>query len=234
MSVLRQLTVLTTNKCTASCSHCIMNSSPHRREKLSFKTISETIQKLLLREKKLDLIIFAGGEPTLLGEELLDSISFCSELGLKTRLVTNAFWAKNSLKAEENIDLFRQSGLMEINFSLDDYHLPFVKLDSIIHAWHASKNKGFTSVVIANCYGPRSLLKVDDICNFLGEEVCIFWDCNGKPVNNVNPSDDGTTYLISNSYLQRMGRGRGIEDTHVNFPQKQSDLKIPCPWAVTK
>ncbi|SJN59096.1 molybdenum cofactor biosynthesis protein A [Vibrio ruber DSM 16370] len=232
MSDINQLTILTTNRCTASCEHCLMNSSRQRREKLSLATICDTVDQLLSASRDFGQVIFAGGEPTLLRSELLDAIAYCHVKGLKTRIVTNASWASSRQTAEQMIESLREAGLAEINYSVDDYHLPFVPFERVANAWRASKNKGFESVVIANCYGPRSTITHEYICAQLGEDIATFWDDNGMPASLTNPAPDGTRYLLSNAHLQRLGRGADIPDTQVVFPKHQASLNIACPWAV--
>lgn len=209
-----------------------MNSSPHRREKLSYPKIRKVIDDLLAKSATLKLIIFAGGEPTLLKQDLLDSIAYCSARGLKTRLVTNASWAITRSTAERMIQSFREAGLDEINFSADDYHLPYIPLNNIAHAWKASKGKGFDSVVIANCYGADSTLTAEAIQAQLGEALPVFWDDEGYHAPIASASPDGTRYLLSNARLQRLGRGNSIPDSALIFPE-QGRLNLPCQWAVT-
>jgi len=209
-----------------------MNSSPERREKLSYPKIRKVIDDLLAKSSALGLVIFAGGEPTLLKQDLLDAIAYCGARGLKTRLVTNASWALTRSHAERMVQSLREAGLDEINFSADDYHLPYIPLHNIANAWKASKEKGFDSVVIANCYGLESTLTHEVIQNELGETLPVFWDDDGYHASPVPAAPDGTRYLLSNARLQRLGRGRSIPDSALVFPEQQR-LNLPCQWALT-
>jgi hypothetical protein len=234
MTLLRpqQLTVLTTSQCSAACAHCSMNSGPRRRDKLDFPKIRAAIDGLHAA-RPLDVVIFAGGEPTFLGEALLDSIAHADSLGINTRIVTNAFWAGTPAKAEAMITELRQAGLRELNISADDYHLPFIAFDNVVRAWRAAKGRGFGAVVIANCAGPRSQLTADEIMHRLGERLPVRFDDAGQSTPLPPASADGTIYLLSNSYLQRLGRARGVIDCADLFlPKDESALSGGCPWAV--
>src|SRR4051812_24027131 len=114
----QQLTVLGTSRCTAACAHCSMNSGPDRRERLSAETITRVIAELCVVQP-LRVVIFAGGEPTLLGEELLDAIAFASNRGILTRIVTNASWASSEARARRRLVSLREAGLHEVNISAD-------------------------------------------------------------------------------------------------------------------
>lgn len=228
----QQLTVLATSQCTAACDHCSMNSAPERRDRLSLKTFIDTVEELHARSP-LGVVIFAGGEPTLMGEMLLDAIAHADMLGIMTRIVTNASWAISDQKAEAKIRELRQAGLGELNISADDYHLPFIPFENVVRAWHAAKGKGFASVVIANCYGPNSLVTPRFVLDRIGEELPMRFDGNGASEPLPPPAADGTVYMMSNSYLQLLGRSHGrisVEDVFV--PDDGTALAGGCPWAV--
>jgi hypothetical protein len=234
MNALRpqQLTVLGTSQCSAKCAHCSMNSTPRRRDKLSFEQIRSAIDQLHERQA-LQVVIFAGGEPTFLGEALLDAIAHAESRGIGTRIVTNAFWATTSAKAEAMITDLRQAGLRELNISADDYHLPFIPFDNVVRAWQAAKGRGFGAVVIANCAGPQTTLTAQEIMRRLGESLPVRFDDAGQSAPLPEVSSDGTLYMISNSYLQRLGRARGVIGVaDLFFPSQEDALAGGCPWAV--
>ncbi|EAS2000373.1 radical SAM protein [Salmonella enterica] len=232
MQKINQLTILTTNKCTASCEHCSMGSSPNRKGRLSLSTIVNTIENLIAHENKPNSVIFAGGEPTLLRQILFDAIAFCSEHGINTRLVTNASWAKDEPKTIEMINNLRECGLSEINYSVDDYHVNFISFENVLRAWRHRKNMGFSTVAIANCYGKNTKMTSNYILDRINENIPIYWDDDGKYSHNNFLAEDGTNYFISNARLQRLGRGRNIPENDLIYPSKQSDLNIKCPWTV--
>jgi len=177
-------------------------------------------------------VVFAGGEPTELGEDLLDAIAHVNGLGIGTRVVTNASWATDAEQATLMITKFREAGLDEINFSADDFHLPFIPLQNVVNAWRASKGVGFRSVVIALSSGPGSKLGPHEMMEALGEEVPITYDDEGNLMQMPEPSADGTSYLIANNNIYRIGRGRKLREGYVSFPRSPSHLDRPCPWAV--
>lgn len=224
---MNKLAIMTTYECTASCAHCMMNSRPERNEKLSTAMICETVDKFLHEKVPLQLVVFTGGEATLLYSDLLDAIAFCSENGLKTRLITNAWWASSKEKADIMIDLLCEVGLSEINFSADDYHAQYIEFDYIKNAWHSSKCKGFDSVVIANMIGPKSYITDKFICEQLQEDVQKLWINKGR-LPNIYPAKDGTKYLIAMANIQRLGQGKNIPEDDVFYPKNSHELKSRC------
>jgi len=227
-----QLTVLTTSRCTARCGHCSVRSGPKRRDQLTFEDIRTAIDELH-EVNRLRVVIFAGGEPTLLGEDLLDAIAHADSLGITTRLVTNAFWARTRDTARAKLIELREAGLAELNISADDFHLPFIPFDRVENAWHASKGVGFLAVIIANSSGPRSLVTPDYIMQRLGEILPLRFDLDGNETPLADPGPDGTVYSLSNSNLQLLGRAHDtVSLDDIPYPTQQEVLAGGCPWAV--
>jgi MoaA/NifB/PqqE/SkfB family radical SAM enzyme len=226
------LTILTTNTCTASCGHCTVHSSPQRRGKLSLNTIVKVIDELH-SIGTLQVVVFAGGEPTLMKETLLDSIAHCDMLGITTRVVTNASWATTDYAAKKMIRKLREAGLAELNLSADDFHLPYISFENIKRAWKASKGQGFVNVAIANCAGPNSQITPDYIRQeFEEHDIEVRFDDDGVQTAPTAIRLDGTTYMLSNGLLQRIGRAREhVHDEDLYFP-RQADLDRGCPWAI--
>jgi len=234
MRKVQQLTVLTANQCTARCAHCSVNSGPERKEKLSFEVIRSAIDRLSQQGKLLS-VVFAGGEPTLLKEHLLNAIAYCDANDISTRIVTNASWATSAVSARRMVLQLREAGLRELNISADDYHLPFIPFERVQTAWTAAKGMGFVSVSIANCSGPRSVVTPEFIKARLGEDVAMRFDDEGRASSDpVIPSDDGTLYCLSNGTLMALGRGRNeLSEEDFHHPADQSILDTPCQWAIS-
>jgi Radical SAM superfamily len=236
MRVMRpfQLTILPTSQCTARCGHCSMNSGPERRgERLTFSQMRKAVDELHARSK-LRVVIFAGGEPTLLGDALLDAIAHCDSLGIITRIVTNAYWAKTEVRARSVLNELREAGLAELNISCDDYHLPYIPFACVENAWKASKGQGFWAVIIANCFGPGSTITPDYIRQKLGENLPLRFDDDGFQTPLGTPSADGTYYGLSNAQVQLLGRATKEVDPSVLVYRGEGEDRLAggCRWAL--
>jgi hypothetical protein len=226
-----QLTVLATAGCPAACGHCCMNSGPGRKEALRFEQIRSAVDQLRAIQP-LRVVVFAGGEPTLLGDDLLEAFAYISSLGIITRMVTNAYWAVSPERARAKVVAFREAGLRELNISADDYHLPFIPFERVENAWHASKGVGFDAVVIAACSGPKSRVTPEYVMKRLGENLPMRWDENGRPTYEFDASPDGTFYGISNALLGMLARAHDtLTFDDLAYPDDQARLNVPCPWA---
>ncbi|WP_127842369.1 radical SAM protein [Actinomyces wuliandei] len=136
-----ELAIATTDRCQARCAHCLMKSGPERTEELSLEEM-ESFISYLHEQHGLQLVVFTGGESTLLGDTLLEAIAFCSERGIGTRLVTNAIWAQDYDTARDYLVTLRECGLNELNISTDDFHLAWIPIDNVLRAWSAAKGLG--------------------------------------------------------------------------------------------
>jgi hypothetical protein len=232
------VTVLTTNKCTAQCRHCSMNAGPDRNDTLSWPQL-EKILTQLFAETKLTVVVFSGGESTMLGDDLLKALTLCKQHGVITRLVTNAFWATSPTAAHAKLKELRDAGLDELNISTDDYHLPYISLQKVRYAFDAARELNFMSLVLCNAYGPESWLTPERINKEFGEgsEMNRRFDANGARVDNERQVGK-TLVMLSNGVSMKLGRGvQGLDESEVLQHNAEQLDEIGeqiggCPWAV--
>lgn len=126
-----------TSRCLLSCGTCyIWKQETDFSKELSIERWIEAIRYLPdLLDKKIDIII-TGGEP-LLKENILDLISFCSHIGYKISLQTNAF-----LINEEFAKRLADTGLWRIGIS-------FYSLREEIHDFLRGKKGAYRKVLKA-------------------------------------------------------------------------------------
>ncbi len=226
-----QITVMTTSNCTARCGHCSVRSGPDRFDFLSLAGIVGPIDALIEDDHQIELVIFAGGEPTVLGDVLLEAIAEMSTRGVLTRVVTNGSWATSHAAARDTLIEFREAGLAEINISADDFHLPFIPLERVVTAWHASKGLGFQSVALAVSHSPRSRVTPEVVMAAIGERPALAYDADGRGLPLPEPGPDGTRYLLANHLIYRIGRGRRLPESWVTRSATEN-FDVPCPWAI--
>ncbi|GHV62254.1 hypothetical protein FACS1894195_3990 [Bacteroidia bacterium] len=97
--------------------------------------------------KSLRLLVLTGGEVFIYGYRLAELIQHASSKGLLTRVVSNAYWAKDYNSAFNKIKKLKEAGLNEINVSTGDDHLEFVPLTNIMNATLASLKQDLTVVI---------------------------------------------------------------------------------------
>ena len=160
------VTILTTYKCSAACKECCFQCTPKITVRLSYEEIESFILEAHSNFKdSLELCVFTGGECTLLGEDLFKAIELVKNLGMKSRIVTNASWAKTKKAADRMIDKLLDSGLNEINYSTGDNHQEWVPFESIINACEASCNRGLITVVSIESFADSTFSYEDFVNN---------------------------------------------------------------------
>lgn len=226
-----QLTVITTDNCNARCKHCVLCCSPGKKHSLTFKKIRDAVEQLE-SINPVTLVVFTGGEPTLLKNDLLEALAFCSERGILTRIVTNAHWAKDRKAAYSYLRTLRECGLDELNISTDDYHTPYIPFEYVKNAFHASKGLGFSSVVIANSHSKGDTVTPEYIENALGEKLIRLSDNDENKALPDKRSPDGTCYILSDSFLQRIGRAAELDDKYFQIETNEEKFMSNCRWVV--
>lgn len=114
------LHLLLTYQCTSECDHCFVWGSPAQ----SGVMLRADIRRIL--QQAVDLgtitgIFFEGGEPFLYYSSLLQAVRDVSELGFRTGIVTNGFWAVSEEDAFTALQPF--AGLIcDLAISCDLFH----------------------------------------------------------------------------------------------------------------
>lgn len=143
----KTLSLITTYKCTSACKDCCFQCNPKRPEMLHPIDMKKIIAESCRNFPTIQVVVFTGGECTLLDNDLEDLISYSHKKSLITRIVTNAHWAVTYEKAFEKLKKLKSAGLNEINYSTGDDHCKFVPLDYISNACRASLDLDMITIV---------------------------------------------------------------------------------------
>lgn len=142
--MIKSICFLTTYNCNARCSFC--ECGPKERDRLSLEDMTRLIDESLALGT-VGQVVFSGGEPTLLGEDLFTAIRYAHERKMLTRVVTNGFWGKSPEYALEFVDRLIDAGLSEINISVDDLHQKYVPFWRIKNAFLACYERQFPCLI---------------------------------------------------------------------------------------
>jgi len=108
-------------KCDSECDHCFVYSSPRARGTFTLHQIEKVFSELA-RIKTLERVYFEGGEPFLFYPLMLEGVRMAAEMGLKTGIVTNAYWATSPSDAELWLRPLHDLGLSDMSISDDAFH----------------------------------------------------------------------------------------------------------------
>ncbi|MFW6437467.1 MAG: radical SAM protein, partial [Armatimonadota bacterium] len=144
--MLDTLVLSVTYRCPIKCRYCGAECGPEQTDELSLDEMIELVEHVR-SYGQLELVVFTGGEPFLLGDDLRAVVEYCTGLDLKTRIVTNAYWAVTPERAREIVESYVDAGLSEINLSADDYHQEFLPVERIRFANEASSEAGLPCLI---------------------------------------------------------------------------------------
>ena len=138
---------LTTFKCTAACENCCFQCGPKIDKRMTLTEMKKYLDLCLKEYPSIKMLVFSGGECTLLKQDLLEMISYAYSKGLSTRIVTNGWWAKSYKIATEKIKILKEAGLNEINFSTGDDHQEWIPFRNVRNAAVAAYRNGLICAI---------------------------------------------------------------------------------------
>jgi hypothetical protein len=120
MIKLSGLHLLLTYQCTHECDHCFVWGSPNQSGVMGLEFIREALRQAQATGS-IEWIYFEGGEPFLYYPTMLRALQEAAELGFKTGIVSNGYWAIG--KQDAYAALQPLSGLVQdLSVSNDLFH----------------------------------------------------------------------------------------------------------------
>jgi Radical SAM superfamily len=149
----RILSLVTTHRCTAACDHCCFGCSPKVAKAIPVPRLHELIDEAAAIPS-FEMVGFTGGECFLLGKHLDALVARASGHGLRTRVVTNGYWAISPDAALRRVERLRTAGLNEVHLSTGMFHQRFVAVERVLFAARAAAEAGlWTTVWVEECKG---------------------------------------------------------------------------------
>lgn len=119
--MLKQIHILLTYGCTFECDHCFLYCSPR-----SVGTFTrDRIADVLAQAKEIgsvEWIYFEGGEPFLYYALMVEGLRLARNMGFKTGIVTNCYWATSEEDAEVWLRPLVELGIADFSVSDDSFH----------------------------------------------------------------------------------------------------------------
>ena len=183
MRGLQTLVFSVTNRCPARCQDCPIVYEEGPRHTLTVEEMIRIFDEVI-SWGTLKLVVFTGGEPFLLGDELRKIVAYVSSHNIFTRIVTNAYWATSNAVARRILEDFKEAGLTEINVSCDDYHQEFIPLEYIKYANEAACDVGLP-LLLAHRQKPGGRITMEYLSRYFGVDLKEFQIGKENPKNNV-------------------------------------------------
>jgi organic radical activating enzyme len=140
-----RLAINFTLTCNLACAHCIVESSPHRRERLTLAEVRSALDEGRKHGKK--HVTFSGGEVFLFPLDMCAAVACARDLGYVADVETNAFWARTEEMGRDRLAPFVEAGISGLSLSADAYHSRYFPVDRVINAARAGRSYGLLTEV---------------------------------------------------------------------------------------
>ncbi|MFB3893570.1 MAG: radical SAM protein [Phycisphaerae bacterium] len=119
--MLTGLHFLVTYACNFECDHCFLHCGPRAKGTFTSQQLADVLGQAV-GAGTIKGVSFEGGEPMLYYPLVLDAVGRAGRLGLKTDIVTNAYWATSQADAEIWLGPLAAAGLATLTISDDCLH----------------------------------------------------------------------------------------------------------------
>ena len=119
-------------KCTAECRHCRFNCTVNQDAEPDYET-PYNAAKQLNNSFGLDKVVVLGGEPSIFAAGTHELLRKINDLGISTRLETNANWALTMESAYDFLRPIKQSNT-SIMLSVDAFHAQYIPHTNNVNA----------------------------------------------------------------------------------------------------
>ncbi|MFQ5838093.1 MAG: radical SAM protein [Thermoplasmata archaeon] len=142
--MLTQVHFLLTYTCNFECDHCFVYSSPRAKGTFTLNQIRQVYDQLV-RLGAIEWVYFEGGEPFLFYPLMLEGIRVAHDMGFKTGIVTNGYWATSVKDAELWLGPLCDLGVSDLNISDDAFHYEDSEDNLASRALEAARGLGMPS-----------------------------------------------------------------------------------------
>ena len=130
-------------KCDSECDHCFLYSSPRAKGTFTLDQIKRVFNELAKIET-IEWVYFEGGEPFLFYPLMHEGIRIAHDMGFKTGIVTNAYWASSEGDAELWLKPLHELEVSDISISDDEFHYEDKETSPAKHALNAAGKLGIS------------------------------------------------------------------------------------------
>ena len=191
---------LLTYSCNFECDHCFVYSSPRAEGTFTLEQIRRVLAESV-KTGTVEWVYFEGGEPFLFYPLMVEGLRIAGDRGLKTGVVSNAYWAISDEDAELWLRPFCELGVSDVSVSDDAFHYPDEKYTPAKRAVAAAKRLG---------------LPVGSICI---EEPTVEMGADEQQEKGAPVIGGGAKF-----------RGRAVEKLIEGLPRRRWEELTECPY----
>ena len=112
---------LLTMNCNLECDHCFLYCGPNFEGTFTLKQL-RAVHDEMKKIGTIKMVYYEGGEPFLYYPLMVEGIKMSHEMGFKTGVVTNSYWAISEEDAEIWLKPLLDLGISDVSVSNDTFH----------------------------------------------------------------------------------------------------------------
>ena len=132
---------LLTYNCNFECDHCFLYCGPNAKGTFTIGKLRGVFDEIA-KIKTIEWIYFEGGEAFLYYPLMIEGLKIARDMGLKTGIVTNSYWALSDEDAELWLKPLHELGVSDLSISDDLFHCDDEKNSPAKCALSAGKKLG--------------------------------------------------------------------------------------------
>jgi len=152
---------LVTYRCTYTCDHCFVWSSPDVEVTMTLAQLRDAIDQAAA-SGQIDMVYFEGGEPTLAYPVVLEAAAYARDKGLEWGLVSNCYWATSVEDARVWLRPFKDLGIRDLSLSSYAYFVEDADEEHLRNAVLAAQELELPMLVLE--VGAPACLNVPGLC----------------------------------------------------------------------
>ena len=152
---------LVTYRCTYTCDHCFVWSSPDVEATMTPAQLRDAIDQAAA-SGQIEMVYFEGGEPTLVYPVVLEAARHAREKGLEWGLVSNCYWATSVEDAKVWLRPFKELDISDLSLSSYAYFVEDADETRLRNAVVAAEELGLPMAVLE--VGAPACLDIPGLC----------------------------------------------------------------------
>lgn len=144
------LVLIPSDHCNIKCRHCAPECGPTLKSPWDLALLKKCISDACKIPGLTKRVHFAGGEPFLYYEQMLEVCAHAHKAGFAHSIVTNGFWARKPARARLMFRELKSLGLCNVELSTDVFHQEHLPFSVVTDAIQVLKQNGTPIILRVN------------------------------------------------------------------------------------
>jgi MoaA/NifB/PqqE/SkfB family radical SAM enzyme len=149
--------------CNASCAHCVVEGGPRRTGRMPLDLARQLIEGGAGADPRLSLVVFSGGESFIYLDDVLGLCEVARAAGMRTRIITNGYWAKTPEAAAAMLERLADRAVDELVVSFGEFHREYIPMARVRHVFLGARQAGRAPIVTYSTVNASRIRREDRV-----------------------------------------------------------------------